>query len=258
MSELTAEADGVKSETVETENSETVTETEGKQETSPEDLQKIIAEKAFNERQSRREADEAKAELAQLKTEQAASTQGEKPDIPELPDDKWADDYDQKVVEREAALRQAAEFDATTKVQEQLQEQIQQQTLQTQAKQQAEAQAQYEARGVQHGLTEQEMGIQANRVGTYGLTPGEVEFVMSDVNGPLIVKYLSENPVEAEKFASLPATAIRLVHLATDVSKKASDALTIKITETPDPLLETRGGGIGTKKGGLLEGARFE
>ena len=241
---------------IETPDPETVAEPEGEPDkTSPEKMQQLIAENAFKAREAKREAEVAKADLAALRAENAAEAQGERPDIPALPEDSYDPDYARKMAQRDQALQEAAAFDANEKLLQQMQQQAQVHQQESQQRSLNEAANAYQQRGIKSGLTTEQMNHSAQRVLSYPLSQDEQTFLLSEEEGPLIMKYLSDNILELDEFAGQPQTPQRLVKLATDIKAKAL-AKKVPITETPDPTSEVRSGGVQVEQLGP-KGATF-
>lgn len=242
-----------------TEHSETVAEPEGQQEqkteSTPEELQRLVADRAFKERQARREADVAKQELAQLKAEQAVIAQGDRPVIPEIPA-QYDDDFDQRLAARETAIQEAAQFDSRASTQRQIEDHLAEQQAQAQQKALNDASLEYERRGHQLGISEIELRQAGERLTQYQLTNDELTFLLTDEMGPAMTKFLSDNPLEMETFSQQPIGPQRLVFLATDIKSKAG-ASKRRTTETPDPPQNISGGGVPQKQSGP-EGATYE
>jgi len=256
MNQTTPEGDDVTpSETVEStvegaENSETVAETEGKQETSSEDLQQVVAEKAFKEREARRETEQLRGELAQLKTEQEQAAQGERPAIPDLPEFLNEEEKAQ-LSSRDQALREAADFDAAVTARQLVTDTLNQNSADAQQKALNDAATVYSDRAKQLGISDVELQQSGQMLINSGvLTQQEVSGILVDSLGPKIAQYLSQNLVELNKLAELPVGSFERAAAASEIRQKAS-ALKTKTTETPDPPEEIRSGGIPIKRGGF-------
>ncbi len=209
-------------------------------------LEESLATQKFENRRERRERERAQDELARLQTAQAHQT-GNKPVIPDLPD-AFDDDFSEKMVARETAIREAERFDARAEYGQQAQ-QYQLQQVQAQEAQEFQKTADtFKERATTLGITNAELQQNGERLLSYqALTEDEVGLILSDDQGPLIAKYLSQNPVELERLASMPiGSSARMTTLLTDIKTKAS-ALKTKTTSTAEPLNTIDGGsGVNT------------
>ncbi len=221
---------------------------DGKQEEvkepTPEETQRVLedrlAEEKFERRRERREREEAQHELAQLRSEQSAQT-AERPNVPDLPD-SFDDDFSKRMTERDKALREAERFDARADFEQQQQVEMLQQA-QTQQAQEIQAKSTtFRERANKAGITDTELQQNGQRLINYQvLSAEEAELILDHEDGPLIAKYLAENPSELESIAALPVGSIqRSVKIVTEIREKAS-ALKAKTTATPDPLDPIRG-----------------
>ena len=224
---------------------------------SPDKIQQKLAESEFKRRQQRRELEDAQKRLADVERAQREAEMGKRPEVPEMPD-PYDDDYQSKMAARDKALTDAAAWDARAETQKQLEQQSQQALLNQQQQVLAEATNEYEKRGIEAGITQSEMDAHADRFlqPDMGATKDEIVFVLQDAAGPQIAKYLAENPIEANAFASMPSGPARLVHLATQIKEKAQ-ASRVETTKAPDPVPSIDGAG-GRTEDPHLKGAIFK
>lgn len=213
-----------------------------------------VGKKVFKLREKEREAEALRKRLEEL--ERMVPQQG-KPVVPEAPDPFALSDneYRQKLVARDQAIREAAAWEAQQQalLWQRQQAQLEQQQRQ-QERQQEEVKA-YAARATKLGITPAELQDAGSLVAGYGIDPALVEMILSDDHGPLITKYLARNQLELERLTQMPVTAAA-VKLATDLKAKAV-AMKPKVTNTPDPLNRPRNAGISPKPKGPA-GATFE
>lgn len=165
--------------------------------TFSEEQQKVF-DKAIG--RSTRKAKDAERELETLRQqlEEAKSQIPEavRPVVPDLPDDRYDDDYEEKVKARDAAIVEAARFDA---LQEQQKAQQEYQKVQTQREQieRVNANAEtYAERAKTLNVPNAELQLAAIKLSQAGMTPELAGEITGADQGPLITLYLAENPSE--------------------------------------------------------------
>lgn len=223
-----------------------------------EEQQKIfndaVGKKVFKLREKEREAEALRKRLEEL---EARIPQQGRPAVPDAPDPfaLSEQEYRQKLVQRDQAIREAAAYEAQ---QQALQWQRQQAELERQQRlqerQQEEVKA-YADRAIKLGVAPAELKEAGTLVAGYGIDPALVEMILADDHGPLLTKYLAKNQLELERLVQMPVT-MAAVRLATDLKSKAV-AMKPKVTTTPDPLDSPRNAGISPKPKGP-KGATFE
>lgn len=210
-----------------------------------------INKKVAQTNEVRRESDKLKQEIEGLRKQIPVET---RPDVPGTPD-PYDDDYEARLKDRDAAIHKQAAYDAQETVRRdqevtalQEQERVQVETLQKSVNE-------YSDRAIQLGVGEDDLRAAGNIVNQYGINPQLTLFILKDEQGPLITKYLSQNPQEIEALNRLdPMSAAVLV--ATSIKQKAV-GLKPKSTEAPEPPEYLEGAGAPLTKRGP-KGATFE
>jgi hypothetical protein len=241
-----------------TDTSETPQLQEEKKEETPEErekkLQNKVAESQFEKRQAKRENKELADRLAALEASQNADA-GQRPEV-SAPPDQFSDNFEQEQATRDGQIAEAAAFDARQTAQQE-QEQRNLQTANAERdKALNEASTENAKRGIQLGIPEEDLNRANDRLVQYPFTVDELAFILTDEQGPLISKYLTDNPAEIESFVNMPAGINRGAFLAGEIKSKAA-ATKVKTTETPDPV-ETLSGLGATKKERGPDGATYE
>ena len=106
------------------------------------------------------------------------------------------------------------------------------------------------------GLKPVEVKQAADTVINYGISETFQDVLLEDPDGPLLVQYLANNPVELEAVNGMSVLQM-INHLNTDVRPKAS-LLKPQTSQAPDPPITLDGGGVGEIEHPLLKGAKFE
>lgn len=223
-----------------------------------EEQQKIfndaVGKKVFKLREKEREAEALRKRLEEL---EARIPQQGRPVVPEAPDPfaLSEQEYRQRLVQRDQAIREAAAFEAQQQaLQWQRKQAEEQQQRRAMERQQEEVRA-YADRANKLGVAAAELQEAGTLVASYGIDPALVEMILADDHGPLLTKYLAKNQLELERLVQMPVT-MAAVRLATDLKSKAV-AMKPKVTNAPDPLSQPRNAGISPKPKGP-RGATFE
>lgn len=230
QSEVSEAQTTVESQTIE----ESATSTEQEQDKKPEitpEAQKIIAEKAFNEREAKREADALRKQLEELKKQNAPQA----PEAIERPD-RWEFDTDEE-------YNQAVDNYAERKAQIAAYELQQQQEVQRQQKQQYAAQQEqqkllqekaqtYTARAKELGVDAAELQHAGAVIANYGVRDDVTTAILEDADGPLITKYLAANPQAIDALNN--STWLNGQDVFRSV-KEAASALKPKASSAPAP-----------------------
>lgn len=238
----------------EAEQSETATDeqSEPEQQQEPEpDYQKIIAEKAFEARQAKREKEELAKRLEQL---EANAPKEQRPNVPPMPD-PFDDDYESKIKQREETLIAQAQFDAQARIMQEQEQQKQQAAYQKQQESLTKRVTDYSTRAEQLGVDKNELAQAGQRL--QGQVSDDVaSYILDNDQGPLITKYLAANPLELDKLSGLNAMQAA-VYLETQVKSKAAQFGTKKVTQAPEPVDTLRGSGAAPEHPSL-KGAQWK
>ncbi len=116
--------------------------------------------------------------------------------------------------------------------------------------------AAFDSNMVAHGLNPAATKAAADTVIGYGISSMFQDVILEDKDGPLLVTYLSKNPVELEEMNKM--STLQLVnHINGDVRQKAS-LLKPKTSDAPDPPITLTGGGAPETKEEWERGAKYE
>jgi hypothetical protein len=188
-------------------------------------------------RELERERDELKS-----KVEASAPKQLQKVEVPAVPDQLMLspEEYQKKMSEWESAMRKSVEVEQENKKILAQQQAQQQELLKKQQEEFETKRTTYMSRAKALGVAETELQSSAQTLAQYGLNGELAALIFEDEDGPLLTKYLAQNPLEVEALSSLPAMKAA-VRLATIVKANAS-ALKPKPSSAPDPLDLPKGG----------------
>lgn len=207
----------------------------------------------YREEERKRIALEKELEEARKELESAKSSVGAI-DIPPIPD-AWDEDFDEKIAARDRALLRKAEQDALFKVEEAKRAAARSNAEQAEQERVAKLVGDYDKRIVKLGLDAGEVKQAVDTIVSYGISKDLGEYILGDEDGPLITKYLAENPVELDELRSMPpiAAAMRI----NSTIRAAASTLKAQASEAPDPIEPLAGRGAGERVSPLIKGATF-
>lgn len=195
------------------------------------EAQQIIAEKAFKEREARRESEALRKRVEELELASAPKA----PELLSIPD-RW--DYDSDS-DYQKAVDDYAERKAQITVYESQQRQAQQAQQQQQALAQLEQQQKeyesavaYTGRAKGLGVSTEELQQAGNVVHAYGVSNHVQQAILNDPDGPVITKYLAANPQAIDALNN--STWLNGQEVFNKV-KQAASALKPKASSTPPP-----------------------
>ena len=207
------------------------------------DYNKVIAQKAFESREHKREAESLRQELAAIKEREAILKE---PMILPVPD-QYDDNYAEQMEARDKSIQDKAQYDASQRVRAEHAEYQRQQQNQEQINQVNERGNKYKENSIKLGVDQAQLGEAANIVANYGIRQDVAMELLSEEQGPLITMYLAQNPQALDAINT--ANAISLGNVWNDIKTKAS-SLQTKTTSTPDPVETQKGSGVGPKNRG--------
>ena len=215
-------------------------------------LESVVKEKAFKEREAKREAEQLKERLAELQANQPKES---RPNIPEVPD-PFDDDYAEKIRQRDEALAKATAFDAKQQVLQEQAEAAQKQRQLQEQKALSERVTSYTERAAKLGVDNKALQEAGARVVQYGISDDIANYLLDHEQGPIITTYLSGSPMELEALRGMvPMQAA--VYIESAIKDKALQLGVKKQTTAPEPVEHLSGAGASPKTPGL-EGVKFE
>ena len=114
----------------------------------------------------------------------------------------------------------------------------------------------YDKQVVKLGLNAEEVRKAGDVVVSYGISGELAEFIAGDSDGPLITKYLANNPLELDDLRNMSPIQAAL-KINSDI-RSAASTLKPQATGAPDPAETLSGRGAGEKVSPLIKGANFE
>lgn len=213
------------------------------------DYQKIIAEKAYEARQARREKEELARRLQEL---ESRVPQQERPTVPPVPD-PWDDNFEEKLRQRDEALRKVAAYEVQQNFIQQQRQQAEQQAAMQKQQALAKKVETYSQRAQQLGIAPDELAQAGQRL-TGAISDQLVEHILADDKGPLLTKYLAANPLVVDSLSAMsPMQAA--VFLETQVKPKAAQFSAKRVSNAPEPVDVLSGNGAAPFEG--PEGGQF-
>ena len=215
-------------------------------------VQEVINKKHWEAKENERKYQAAQKELEQLKAQQQQAA----PDIPSIPD-PFEDDYDQKIKQRDEAMRRRIAWETEQNYITQSQQKQQELEQQAKAKEMYDAGVKYSERAKAFGISDKELQEAGQAVSHYGLSNDLAIEILNDNEGALITKHLAVNPMEIEALNSMtPFQAARYI----EGMRPKLAALKPKKSNTPEPAtrLEGKGKDPEANKYRHISGAKFE
>ena len=174
--------------------------------------------------------------------------------IPDMPE-SWDEDFETKQAAREDAIKRQATQEAQNNVA------LEQQNAQKEAAQKAEQERfgnlvnDYTAKIVPLGLSPEEIRVAGEKVVEYGISGDVAEFILKQEDGPLITKYLADNPIVLDDLRNLPP--IDAAFKINSEIKAAASLLKPQASTAPDPAETLTGRGAGEQVSPLIKGVTF-
>lgn len=181
------------------------------------------------------EADNLRKELDELKASSVDLT------VPPVPD-PYSATFAEETQARDEAIERVATHNAAVKNTEQLAEAKDQERVDQGKAKEAEQVAVFDTNMIKLGLNPAETNTAAKTVLENNVSDTLLDVLMEDDEGPLMVHYLANNPVEQDALNGM--SALQLVnHINTELKPKAS-LLKPKTSDAPDPPIILDGGGV--------------
>lgn len=225
-------------------------------EVSQDAVNKAINKQHAKFREEERKRLESDKKLAAAE-EKLKALEAEKGDItiPEIPD-SYDENYEDKIKARDEAIKQKAIQEAGEKTA------IEKQNADIEVANKVEQERinslvnEYDKRIVTLGLDANDIKNAVQTVVDYGVS-GEVrEFILQQEDGPLITKYLAENPIQLDELRNM--TPIQAAFKISSEIREAAAVLKPQASNAPDPADVLAGRGAGEVVDPSIAGATFE
>ena len=219
-------------------------------------VNKVINRKHFEKMEAERQRDAESKRVKELE-EKLNSLQPQTTSIPPMPD-TFDDDYEEKVRQRDDAIRSVTEQRARQDFIAQQQQAQQAEQKRVRQEQQDIAVSKYVDNAKAFGISQEELQAAGNDLATYNLSDDLQMRIIQDADGPLIAKYLQLNAIEASNLAQMhPMDAYGYV--LQSVKPKAAQ-LKPKTSNAPPPAENLSGGNVDKdlSKYQHTKGATFE
>lgn len=219
-------------------------------------VQKAINKQHAKFREEERKRIEIEKEAKTLREKlEAFEAEKSKVSIPDYPE-PYDDDYEDRIKDREEAIKRQAIQEAK------------EQTLHDQRKAQEEVAEKaerdrfnglvegYASRIPALGLNPDEIRRAGETVVSYGIDSQIAEHILKQEDGPLITKYLADNPVILDELRYM-GTIDAAMKINSDI-RKAASANKPQASNAPDPAETLTGRGAGEKVSPFIAGVTFE
>lgn len=207
-------------------------------------MNREIGKKTAKLREVERQAEEERQRIEQLQQKVAEYEAPVRPDIPPPPD-PYDDDYEASQKARDAAIAQAAAFDARMEAVQAQNQKAMQDYQEAQSKKIIESVQTYAGRADKLGIKPDELQIAGNKVAAFGIQDDLAQHILNDEMGPNITMYLSDNVQELEAINGMtPLQAA--AYIETNVKPKATRE---PVAPPPEPPELVAGKGFQAERG---------
>ncbi len=213
-----------------------------------------VQHKRFRDEERGRVKEKDRADAAEKELE-GLKAKGAEVIIPPMPD-KYSETFDAEMKERDDAIKKQAENTAAqTRLAEDRKEKDE--ARQTEENEVLNKRvATFDSNLVSHGLNAPEVKAAAETVIGLGISNTFQDILLDDKDGPLFVKYLAANPIEAEQIDGM-STMELVNHLNDEIRPKAL-LLKPQTSNAPEPPVTLTGGGAPETKEDWEKGAKYE
>lgn len=211
----------------------------------------IASKKAFEVREGKRANEVLQKQIDDLK---ANAPVEQAPSVPSLPD-PYSDTFEADMQARDTALQAKATFDANAQAQVQIQQGQEQERQRLDNEALNKSVEDYTGRAQKLGVSSEDLQVAGDIVTQYGINDQVTRHILADEHGPLITKYLSQNPQAMDTLRNLPPTSAG-IFIETQVKPEAIK-LKPKQSEAPPPAEALNGNGAPQQKHPALEGVIY-
>lgn len=212
---------------------------------------KAINKQHWKAQEAGRRADSLQAELDAVNAEKAKQSVGTPPVIPDMPD-QYDDDFASKLTVRDEAIRQNAEFGANQRFTDQ---QAQFQRDEATRVQQAESDKVHKVfidKATEQGFEPSRVVQAAQAIGNYGVSDAVAGMLTTEADGPAMILYLEQNPMELQAMKSMPLH-LQVSHM-NNVVRAGAASHKPQISSAPMPPTQVATSGAMSETDPLLEG----
>ncbi len=220
-----------------------------------------LSQKAINKqhakfREQERRADGLDKELKTLR-DKLSTIETEKGDItiPDLPD-PYDEDYEAQISARDSAIMQKATQNAQAQVEQAKKTANMEAAKVTEQERVNDLVSGYDKQITVLGLNPDDIRRAGDTVVSYGISTDVAEFILQQEDGPLITKYLADNPLILDDLRNMqPINAALKIN---SEIRQAASTLKPQASQTPDPTEILSGNGVNERVSSFISGAKFE
>ena len=213
-----------------------------------------VQHKKFREQEREKVAAEERAATAEGELNELKSKNAEVV-VPPVPD-KYSDSFDADMATRDTAIAAKTAQDAELEQRKTKQQADDEARAATEKQAVTDRVATFDSNMVTLGLNPVETKADADTIIGFGLSNTFQDILLEDPDGPLLVKYLAQNPIEIEQMNGMSALSL-VNHINKDVRAKAS-LLRPQTSNAPNPPIVLDGGGAPITAESWEKGAKCE
>lgn len=208
----------------------------GEQDEEEEPAHVVISRHHAKAREEERRRLEAEQRLQQYESKEV-----EQPVIPPIPD-SFEDNYEQKMQERDAKIREVIQWEADQKQRDYSRNENSQRTQREQQVEMQQIGQTYMQRAKKMGVKLEDLQAGSKQIQEAGFDESLVRSILEDDKGPLITRYMAQNPMAALKISQMnPIQAVQYMERTIRPKLQAK-----KTSKTPPP--PDKKGGNSTSK----------
>ncbi len=220
-------------------------------------VQKVINKKHWEAKENERKYEDERRQREELELKLRELQAPQEPIVPAMPD-QFDDDYENRMREREQAIADRARWEEQKAITQHQSQQAENQRMLDEQRQLQDKVKSYTDRAQEFGISQQELAQLGQQVGSYGISDDLTKELLSDPQGPLLVKHFASSPTDLDAVSKMsPFQAANYIN--ENVRPKAQ-GLKPKTTNTPAPAQQLKAGSADPELGRhkLIGGATFE
>lgn len=212
---------------------------------------KAINKQHWKAQEAGRRADALQARLDVIEAEKAQQSVGTAPAIPDMPD-QYDDDFAVKLAARDDAIRQNAEFGANQRLVDQQAQFQSDEATRLQQVESAKVQQTFVDTATEQGFEPSRVIQAAQAIGNYGVSDAVAGMLTTEADGPAMIMYLEQNPMELQNMQSMPVH-LQVSHM-NNIVRVGAASHKPQVSSAPPPPTKVTTSGNMSETDPLLDG----
>lgn len=202
--------------------------------------QDVINKKTFEAKQAQRDLQSANDKIKAFEDADLQRREALLAETPEYPNE-FDDNFEQKKADYIAAVQAQGAHNSDKAATLANKQQAHQQEVQERQREVDSRKASYHSRAAELGISTDELNAAGSVVVSYGIQEDLAMHLLSDPDGPLIMKHLAANPQEGFELAAMSPYEVGPY---LDTVRAKAEGLKPKTSSTPDPADTLQGNGV--------------